>query len=205
MRQRWKRASHKRRVALVIGLGVLMVGGSAFGYFMNTLASSTGTSHITTGTGTPISATVSPDQPPIEDGGGALIPMTPTLPSVISSVGCANVCQYALFSISAPSPVVVNHITWSVAADGSGNVLNTANGNAPAVGCLASWYVAPFTSSDSDTFSGSPLAPSQPFQPGFTLTSTTQFVGTPWYLEDNGGNQDACESVSPQIVLTISG
>jgi hypothetical protein len=81
-------------------------------------------------------------------------------------------------------------VTATVSTDGSGNVLDANNGNAPVLGCLATWFTA-------DAGVTSPVAGTSIAKNG---TATGAVTVT---MLDEPTNQDACEGVSPQITVTV--
>ena len=84
----------------------------------------------------------------------------------------------------------VTTVTATVATDGSGNVLDASNNDAPVAGCLAAWVTA-------DPGNTTPAA-GQSILPNGTATGTVTVTMT-----DETVNQDACEGVSPQITVTV--
>ena len=76
----------------------------------------------------------------------------------------------------------------ALAADGTGNVLDSASSDAAVPGCLATWFsvdnaaapVVPVTLAGGDSVTGSA-----------TVT-----------LTDPGANQDACQGVSPKLNIS---
>ena len=79
-------------------------------------------------------------------------------------------------------------VTAAVAADGSGNV--TSHGTA-VPGCLASWFTA--TAGTPSPVTGTSIAAAG------TATATVSVT-----MSDSATNQDACESVTPDITLSVS-
>lgn len=78
----------------------------------------------------------------------------------------------------------LNAVTVSVVNDGSGNVLNSASGDAAVAGCLVSWF--------SVDNSGAPSAAN--LAGGGSVTGSATVTMT-----DSGTSQDACQGVSPKL------
>jgi hypothetical protein len=79
-------------------------------------------------------------------------------------------------------------VTAAVATDGSGNV---TSGGTAVPGCLATWFTA--TAGTPAPVAGTSIAASGTGTDTVTVT-----------MSDSGTNQDACESVTPDITLSVS-
>jgi len=90
----------------------------------------------------------------------------------------------------------VTSVTVSIAADGSGNVLDNATGNAVS-GCLASWF-----SGGSSTFKASDGTT--------TVTLPVDLAGADFItgstsvtMSNASASQDACKLASPRLTVTV--
>jgi hypothetical protein len=131
-----------------------------------------------TGTGSAEVGTASPwDVTDITTAGPALLPNSGTQ-TVSYTITNASDGQQSL-----------NAVEVTLADDG-GNVLNSEAEDAPVEGCLVSWFVVDNT--------GAPTTPAS-LAGGASVTGSATVT-----MSDPGVNQNACQGVSPQIIVTAS-
>ena len=163
------RIANKRTVAVAVAVAVVLMGGAAYAFFTSTGA---GTGGATVGTASPwlvsnVGAT-----------GGPLLP--------------GSGVQAVTYTVTNGSDgrQQLNSVAASVAADANGNVLDTANSNAPVPGCLAAWFAV--------DNAGAPTTPAV-LAGGGSVTGTANVTMT-----DSGTNQNSCQSISPELSITVS-
>jgi len=210
---RWyKRAAFVIPAALAIGAS-----GVAAAFYIAE-GSGTGTTNVPTANSPSSTTLVIASIPALAaeaSNGGKLSPTTDAGIKT-GSCGCIEMAGWSVTANNANAQV--STLTASVASSG-GNVENSANGNAPVPGCLASWFELGIPSGD--TWSGgqwpglsTTLFPAQlpaSAHPTGALTlPTTLTQGVAYYayvpvvLVDSGTSQNACANVSPLITLTAS-
>ena len=206
-------AHRQRRKTFVAGtaLALVAMGGTAFAFLVGE-GSGTGTSHATIATPSAVSLSVG-DAGSIQMGATntANYPLTPcALPSAGAATAAA--CEagnspdsiWVVWAVQATKPFIVQSAVPSLNTDGSGNVINNANGN-PVVGCRASWFLTKgllesITTSDG----GNTFADGGPNTLPFSANAGQYYFGTDLVFADSGGNQNACAGVTPRLTLTLS-
>jgi hypothetical protein len=161
----------RKGIALLATIAVAALASGAYAYFTST---GSGTGSVSVGHSSAFSITNQ------STSGGDLLPGSGT-DTVTWTVHNASSGNQQLSSTTAV-----------VADDGSGNVLDANNADAPVVGCLASW----FSVSQTTTGLGSPvdLAGNADFTTGSATVSLT----------DASANQDPCQGVAPVINISAS-
>lgn len=168
-----KRFMNKKVAAIAAAVGLTLgLGGAAFAYFTST---GSGSGSVTTGSPTPWGVVAG-----ATTGSAALFPGvgSQTVPFTITNLGTGD--------------QALNTETFTVAADGSGNVETTAGDSSTAVpGCLAAWY----------SLTPGSVAPANgtTIVPGGTATDSVAVA-----LTNVPDNQDACAAVSPAITLNVA-
>jgi hypothetical protein len=154
----------------------LLVPTVAAAYFL-TIGFGTGTTHATTGTAPTALFTVAMSA----ENGSATIS-----PGVGTSTHAITVTNGSAGSL------VLTTVTAAMAHDVSGNILDTANGNAPKIGCLASYYTP--------TVTGGPSLPLT-----ITATNSSPAGNVNVTMPTNAGvDQSVCEGTAPQVIVTAS-
>jgi hypothetical protein len=190
---------YKKATVVLPMAGVMLFGGVAAAYFLAE-GSGSGPSHVTTqSAGSSIPVTVTSMAPT-----GAAILGTAFGPLAPTSVGNLPTCaceQIAEFNIATAGPNAnVANLAVTVVSGTGGVVENQASGDALVPGCLASYFVVGTPVYYVGNVSGSNAVA----LPATISSAPNQNVGAPVYLLDNGGNQDACGSISPLMSLTVS-
>ncbi len=196
---------------MITAAGALLFStGGAFAYFLSE-ATGSGNTHVTTAAAPSTTALSITAAPSLEGGTGDNgLTTTGLLPSASETNGNWQIAVWAARNSSVSYGVRVSHIAVSVATDGSGNVLNAANNDAPVVGCLASWFqlgghfpTGTVWTDDNPGTSGTNTMTSL-IVPIIVPASSVTYIGTDVWLQDSGTDQSACEGVSPEITLTVS-
>jgi len=166
-----KRFMNKKVVAIGLAAGMTLgAAGAAFAYFTST---GSGSGSVTTGSASQWTVAAGTTT------GTTLYPGTgsQTVPFTITNAGSGD---QALTSE-----------TFTVAADGSGNVETTAGNTSSAVpGCLASWYS--LTPGAVAPVNGTSIVPAGTATDSVAVTLTNASV-----------SQNNCQGVSPAITLTV--
>jgi hypothetical protein len=164
-----------RRTSVVGAVAaVVLVGGSAYAYFTS---SSTGTAATTVGSASSWLITGSGGTGSPSASAGAMYP----------GVGTLTV-SYAAKNPTGGGTQHLNSAAVTVSNDGSGNILDTNNSNAPKVGCLASW----FTVNNGGAAPAADVAPGSSVDGSATVSMTNAAV-----------SQDSCQGVKPQVTITV--
>lgn len=161
----FRKISRKRGAAALVVIAVLAVAGGAYAYFTS---SGSGNGAATVGSASNFTVT------PQTATGGPLLP----------GAGSETI-NYTVTNPSSAGHQNLSATTASVAADGSGNVIQ---GGTAVSGCKASWFSAA---------NSGPAAAD--LAPGGTATGSVVVTMT-----DAAVSQDSCQGVSPQILITAS-
>jgi hypothetical protein len=185
----------RRKSFVAAGMALLLMGGVAGAVFLSQATPTHGTSHVTT------------------QSGGATVPVTITDDGVESTSGGPATAlspggstELAVFKLTTTGSAVadVSTISFSIPSDGNGNVLDTANGNAPVPGCLASYFQ--LSSGNTDFLAaGLGQPPTGPANVPFSVNSAGVLVGEGVTMPANAADQSACEGISPEIQLSVNG
>jgi hypothetical protein len=202
-----QRRKWMRKTVIIPTLALLLAGGAAFAIFTSEGAGTGPASNPTTGTAAPTALTVTSTGKTVE-ASGSLTSLQPTVGAPVATNE-----QVVSAQVVAPNAALVSHVVATVATDGSGNVLNTLNADAPVPGCLAAWYVVntqvAFAAGESTsgwttaafnaTDSGTEL-------PATLVASGPNIAASTIYLSDPTGstNQNACEGISPLVNIAVS-
>jgi len=165
----------KKRVAAAVAAIAITGGGmAAYAYFTDT-GSGNGSAGVGTATNWSVTNLVS---------SGTLYPGagSATLTYKITNAGTGH--------------QKINAVTVSVAADGSGNVLDSTSGN-PVSGCLASWFSVG-SSSFTDSGNAATTIPKDLAGADFVNGSTSTT------MTNAAVSQDACKLASPRLTVSVS-
>jgi hypothetical protein len=166
------RSFFRKRIAVALtAIAALALAAGAYAYFSS---NGSGTGHATVGTSTAFTVTPS---------------------AYAGTIYPDNGASSATFSFKVTNPGSgtqnLNTTTASIAADGSGNVLNAANADAPVANCSASWFHASVTQQPS----------LGELAPGATTANAGSVKVT---MDDVNSSQDACKGVQPEVTVSAS-
>jgi hypothetical protein len=191
-----------RKTVVLPVIGVLLFAGVAAAVFFGEGTGTGPASNPTTGTAAPVTLTVT---------AGTTIEMSGTLAGLTPTVGTTPVAtneQIVSANVSTPGTTHVSTVVATVSTDGSGNVLNAANADAPVVGCLAAWFIVNTQTSVLPGQAPSTLTPTlfTGYGNGQTLTGAVNTAASTIWLKDLTGttNQSACEGISPAVTIAVS-
>lgn len=170
--------SKRRKLILAAGtIGGMIVAGVAVAFF--TGGAGSGTGNATVGSASALAVSVNTGSAT----GGPLYPGS----------GIAEKIPFTITNNSSGHQGVTS-LTYTIASSG-GNVLDANNSNAPASGCLASWFSAAGDSGNPNlTGAAGDLAGS-----GGTYTGLVDVT-----MSDVNSSQDSCQGVEPDVTVTAN-